>query len=365
MGPRESAWSAARHGRQRATERIKGRRQAAGSCAPPWRTTVAHRTGYQPQDARPPCEGTAGSVTPSPPRVDIVQSSGEIQAMTDTNPASTVSARERMVAAAVQLVSAVPDTPTAGASSPSQAPGTPSPHTDGDTNGGTDSGTNSGTKRRRATRKEARGAEALGIRAVAEAAGVTHAAPLHHFPDRVCLLAAVAAYGQMALAQALDEARAAQVGGSARQLLGAVVQAHALWAARHPGLWDVMGNPQLTDDITAVWRGRTEGRSAEEVFANTSETARARARRAEAFDELVTAKVRVYQAYEAAAYSCPAEALRMELFPSGDRRPLVHALTCVADGLALQFIGERDVNEPALRAHVDATLNLLLAGVLR
>lgn len=223
----------------------------------------------------------------------------------------------------------------------------------------------SATKRRRATRKEARGAEALGIRAVAQAAGVTHAAPLHHFPDRVSLLAAVAAYGQRGLAQALDEARMSHLTGPARALLGAVVQAHALWAARHPGLWDVMGNPQLTDDITAVWRGRNAGQSAEEVFAHFSGTARARARRAEAFDELVTAKVRVYQAYEAAVYACAAESLRMELFPGGDRRALVHALTAVADGLALQFIGERDVNEPALRAHVDATLTLLLAGVLR
>lgn len=219
--------------------------------------------------------------------------------------------------------------------------------------------------RRRATRKDARGAEALGIRAVAEAAGVTHAAPLHHFPDRVSLLAAVAAHGQRGLAQALDDARMAQLTAPARRLLGAVVQAHALWAARHPGLWDVMGNPQLTDDVTAVWRGRNAGETAEQVFASVAGTARARARRAEAFDELVTAKVRVFQAYEAAVYGCAEASLRMELFPDGDRRPLVHALTAVADGLALQFIGERDVDAGVLAAHVDGTLTLLLAGVLR
>jgi len=38
-------------------------------------------------------------------------------------------------------------------------------------------------------------ASALGIRLVADLTGSSHAAPLFHFPDRLCLVAAVAAEG--------------------------------------------------------------------------------------------------------------------------------------------------------------------------
>ncbi len=288
---------------------------------------------------------------------------------------SPPSARRRMVEAALGLVMGEPTPERSGATS---------------------------VKRRRATRAEARGAEAVGIRAVAEAAGVTHAAPLHHFPDRVSLLAAVAAEGQRRLASDLEQARAGAAALGARRLLGAVVSAHALWAARHPGLWDVMCNPQLTDGVNSVWRGRHTGMTAEQALASggaapaestlarandtsapdrsasassssdapsptraTAAAARNSARRAEAFDELVNAKVRVFETYDAAVYACPAEQLDMSRFAGGERRPLVHALTTLADGLALQFVGERGVNEPALRQHVEGTLDLLLAGVVR
>lgn len=260
--------------------------------------------------------------------------------MTDiarTEPAPN-SARRRMVEAAVGLV----------LGNPPAAPSAP-------------------TKRRRATRADARGAEAVGIRAVAEAAGVTHAAPLHHFPDRVSLLAAVAAEGQRRLASALETAQRDSATGNARELLLAVVSAQALWAARNPGLWDVMVNPQLTADVNSVWEARREGKPAEDALAAGTSVAadRNRVRRATAFDELVDAKLRVFEAYNAAVQACRADQLRSERLPGGDRRPLVHALTTVADGLSLQFVGEHAVNEPALRQHVQRTLDLLLAGVLR
>lgn len=260
--------------------------------------------------------------------------------MTDiahTEPAPST-ARRRMVEAAVGLVLGLQPvaTPTAG-------------------------------KRRRATRAEALGAEAVGIRAVAEAAGVTHAAPLHHFPDRVSLLAAVAAEGQRRLASALEEAQRAVAAGNARELLLAVVSAQALWAARNPGLWDVMVNPQLTAGVNGVWNARREGKPAETALEAGSSIAAARnlVRRAVAFDELVDAKLRVFEAYNAAVTACRDDQLRLERLPGGDRRPLVHALTTVADGLSLQFVGEPVVNEPALRQHVQRTVELLLAGTLR
>ncbi len=227
-----------------------------------------------------------------------------------------------------------------------------------------------GPTKGRATRATALGAEAVGIRAVAEAVGVTHAAPLHHFPDRVSLLAAMAAEGNRQLAQELTTSAAAYAHSTARQQLGSVVRAQALWAAHHPGLWDVMCNPHLTADVGAVWRGRQSGRTAVDVLATADVASmkptdsRALARRAEAFDELVDAKLLVLQAYSDVVAACNATELDETRLVRGDRRPLVNALTTIADGLALQFVAERDTPDSALAAHVDNTLDLLLAGVL-
>lgn len=223
----------------------------------------------------------------------------------------------------------------------------------------------------RATRANAFGAEALGIRAVAEAAGLTHAAPLHHFPDRVSLLAAVSAEGNRRLAAALEDAYDAGKSRGARECLGAVVRGQALWAAHNPGLWDVMVNPQLTADTAAVWRGRQSDTPAAQMLtptgapATTAAAARALARRAETFDELVDAKLQVLDAYVEAVHAIPPHELNTSLVSADERRPLVGALTTVADGLAMQFVAERGTSDEILSAHVDRTLDLLLAGVLR
>lgn len=229
----------------------------------------------------------------------------------------------------------------------------------------------SGPTKGRATRATALGAEAVGIRAVAEAVGVTHAAPLHHFPDRVSLLAAMAAEGNRQLAHELSTAPLPSAQPSARERLGAVVRAQALWAAHHRGLWDVMCNPHLTADVAAVWRGRQSNRTAIEVLATADvagmkpNDSRALARRAEAFDELVDAKLLVLQAFSDAVASCNTNELDETRLVRGDRRPLVNALTTIADGLSLQFVAESETPDAALTAHVDKTLDLLLAGVLK
>jgi len=253
----------------------------------------------------------------------------------DTRPTS---ARARLVDAAISLVSGpAPSTATVG----------------------------------RATRANAFGAEAVGIRAVAEAAGLTHAAPLHHFPDRVTLLAAVSAEGNRRLASALERAYDAEKDRGTRPALGAVVRAQAIWAAHNPGLWDVMVNPQLTADTAAVWRGRQTDTPAARMLAPVGETtaspatARTLARRAETFDELVDAKLKVLDAYVEAVHVIPPHELNTSLLSAADRRPLVGALTTIADGLAMQFVAERGTSDEVLAAHVDRTLDLLLAGVLR
>ena len=223
----------------------------------------------------------------------------------------------------------------------------------------------------RATRANAFGAEAVGIRAVAEAAGLTHAAPLHHFPDRVSLLAAVSAEGNRRLATALETAYEAEKDRGTRSALGAVVRAQAMWAAHNPGLWDVMVNPQLTADTAAVWRGRQTDTPAAQMLAPGNESAaspaaaRALARRAETFDELVDAKLQVLDAYVEAVHVVQPHELNSSLVSSADRRPLVGALTTIADGLSMQFVAERGTSDEVLASHVDRTLDLLLSGVLR
>jgi hypothetical protein len=132
-----------------------------------------------------------------------------------------------------------------------------------------------------------------------------------------------------------------------------------------------MVNPQLTADTAAVWRGRQSDTPAPVMLAPAGETplsptaARALARRAETFDELVDAKLRVLDAYVEAVHVIPPHELNTALVSSDERRPLVGALTTIADGLAMQFVAERGTPDEILASHVDRTLDLLLAGVLR
>ncbi len=255
----------------------------------------------------------------------------------NTSTTAASSPRRRLIDAAVTLVAGLPS-----------APDTSRP-------------------RRRATRAQAFGAEAIGIRAVAEAAGVTHAAPLHHFPDRVALLAAVAAEGFSLLGEAVER----ELSGSltAPDGLRAVVRAQALWAARHAGLWDVMCSPQLTFETAAVWRGRRSGQSASDALSTVASPApasvKAQARRGEAFDQLVNAKVGVVDAFRRAVEAlAPASLVNAGAGIDGQKQ-LVNALTTLADGLALQFVAERDAPDDVLAAHANATVNVLLMGVVR
>jgi len=88
---------------------------------------------------------------------------------------------------------------------------------------------------------EAGGADALTIRGVARMTGVSHTAPLHHFPDRQALVSAVAERGFELLLERL----AAEIGSDAgpRERLRAYGIAYVLHAANHPGLFSLMFGP--------------------------------------------------------------------------------------------------------------------------
>lgn len=83
-----------------------------------------------------------------------------------------------------------------------------------------------------------RGANELSLRELARNAGVSHAAPAHHFTDRRGLFTALAAQGFHLLAQALADARG--------DFTDAAL-AYVRFAIDHPGHYEVMFNKSLLD----------------------------------------------------------------------------------------------------------------------
>ena len=83
-----------------------------------------------------------------------------------------------------------------------------------------------------------RGADGLSLRELARAAGVSHAAPAHHFTDRRGLFTALATEGFRMLAEALTGARP--------DFLDAAL-AYVRFALDHPGHYEVMFDKSLYD----------------------------------------------------------------------------------------------------------------------
>ncbi len=87
-----------------------------------------------------------------------------------------------------------------------------------------------------------RGAATLTLRELARAAGVSHAAPYHHFPSLDDLLAAVAEQGFVRLGDAM--ALAAQAPATADALM-AIGEAYVREALAHPAQFRLMFGPTL------------------------------------------------------------------------------------------------------------------------
>lgn len=99
------------------------------------------------------------------------------------------------------------------------------------------------------------GLEGLTLRAIARQAGVSHGAPLRHFPSLAALLAAVAAEGFARLVATVDDhiaaadAAAAADGTSlgARERLAVAGRAYVAFALRDPGVFSVTFRPERVD----------------------------------------------------------------------------------------------------------------------
>jgi len=83
-----------------------------------------------------------------------------------------------------------------------------------------------------------RGADGISLRELARSAGVSHAAPAHHFTDRRGLFTALAAEGWRMLANALTDARPDFVNAAL---------AYVRFALDHPGHYAVMFDSSLVD----------------------------------------------------------------------------------------------------------------------
>ena len=87
-----------------------------------------------------------------------------------------------------------------------------------------------------------RGADGISLRELARVAGVSHAAPAHHFTDRRGLFTALATEGFRLLAEALTDARPRFIDAA---------KAYVRFALDHPGHYAVMFDKSLYDDTDA------------------------------------------------------------------------------------------------------------------
>lgn len=106
------------------------------------------------------------------------------------------------------------------------------------------------------------GAAALTLRACARKAGVSHAAPQHHFPTAADLLAEIAATGYEDFHQALDDGAAKEEPAAAK--LQAMGRSYVTFAKAHPAVYKLMFGAEtppksehLQHAMSAAWNQLT------------------------------------------------------------------------------------------------------------
>src|SRR4051812_39086545 len=91
------------------------------------------------------------------------------------------------------------------------------------------------------------GVDGIGLREIARRAGVSHGAPLRHFPTLGALLAAVAAAGFRDLYASVDLAVRSGTGDDPLARLTAAAHGYVDFARSHPGVFALMFRADLCD----------------------------------------------------------------------------------------------------------------------
>jgi len=90
-----------------------------------------------------------------------------------------------------------------------------------------------------------KGLAGLSLREVSTAAGVSHAAPYHHFADKAALLRSLGYEGLRLLDERMAAAESAAGDDPGERLL-AIGHAYVVFAAETPAYFDVMSSPEMT-----------------------------------------------------------------------------------------------------------------------
>lgn len=118
------------------------------------------------------------------------------------------------------------------------------------------------------------GVEATTLRAAARRAGVSHAAPYHHFADKAALITAMSTQAFEELRVALQTAWDEDDSGSVRLALAATGVAYVRFACARPHVFALMNRPELHGIAMAAKTADPSGRSPEEsVLVNVAREA--------------------------------------------------------------------------------------------
>jgi AcrR family transcriptional regulator len=128
-----------------------------------------------------------------------------------------------------------------------------------------------------------RGITGFTLREVARRAGVSHAAPYHHFTDRGALVSAIVAESYTALAAALEDA-AAQAGDDPLERIQAMGEAYVGFALASPDRYRLMFRSELAGDPFGAESVNQAGAAAFAALVNGVEDAHRAGRFADGMD---------------------------------------------------------------------------------
>lgn len=197
--------------------------------------------------------------------------------------------------------------------------------------------------------------DTLTLRLVAELTDRSFTAPIYHFPDRTCLIAATAAEGFTMLVEHLRDASLSNPSAGSVALETAL--RYAEWGIEHEPLFAAMYDPSLANDLALMMttRGPVEPELMR-VHGGSEDAARKRAR---AFNDLLDGKKKALEVFEERIERDQRSGV---LIPGGPMQ-IAHTLTATADGLVWQWITERQGSRIDMLRHAEQCLGLLYRGL--